>query len=498
MATAVQPARPKPRKKHGLAFWMHQVLEECERAAVDFEADPVHDLRVALRRCRSMADGFRAMDPDPSWKKMKQAGKNVFSRLGELRDVQVMQEWVQKLGEPDDAVTVLLQQFIAVRENEFKREAAKALQEFDRDQWKKWCRELPHRAARVRTGSAIFKHLALERWTNAYALHHRALRSRSQTAWHSLRIGIKRFRYIMENFLPTHHERWIEELKGLQDLLGEVHDLDVLWAAALNIRVFHDPASRAAWHTRIIEERNHRIQSYRNKTIGRDSLWQQWRSELPSGRQIDAAALARLKLWASFLDPDFAHSQHVSRLALQLYDALPSKKLSDEVRREERAILQVAALLHDIGLSKKKKGHHKATLRLIEKIHPPLGWSEEKLRIAGAVARYHRGTLPRAGQRSLTGFAPAQRQSTLKLAGILRLANAFDSDRDGRIQKLEVHEEGRIWVIAAQGYNARSRGAQQIAAARHLLETVSRRPIMVKPLVVGKTNSQPRAHRVAA
>ncbi len=477
---------------------MLQVLEECARAAVDFEPDPVHDLRVALRRCRSMADGFRAMDPDPSWKKMKQAGKDLFSRLGQLRDVQVMQEWIQKLGEPDDAVTILLQQFTAVRENEFKREAAKALQEFDRDQWKKWCRELPHRAARVRTGSAIFKHLALERWTEACALHRHALRSRSQTAWHSLRIGIKRFRYIIENFLPAHHERWIGELKGLQALLGEVHDLDVLWSAALEIHVFHDPDSRAIWHARIIAERDHRIQSYRDKTMGRDSLWQQWRSELPSGKQIDAAALSRLKLWASLLDPDFAHSQHVARLALQLYDALPSKKLPDEAHREERAILQVAALLHDIGLSKKAKGHHKTTLRLVEKIHPPLGWSEEKLRIAGAVARYHRGALPRAGQRSLTGFTPAQRQSTLKLAGILRLANAFDSDRDGRIQQLQVHEEGRIWVIFAQGYNARSRNAQKIASARHLLETVSRRPIMVKPLVVRKTDSKPRAHRVAA
>jgi len=37
---------------------MERVLEECDRAAVDLAGDPVHDLRVALRRCRSLADGL--------------------------------------------------------------------------------------------------------------------------------------------------------------------------------------------------------------------------------------------------------------------------------------------------------------------------------------------------------------------------------------------------------------------------------------------------------
>ena len=58
------------------------------------------------------------------------------------------------------------------------------------------------RGPRIRLGSALFKHLALERWTAARELHSRALHNRSQVAFHSLRIGIKRFRYIVENFLP--------------------------------------------------------------------------------------------------------------------------------------------------------------------------------------------------------------------------------------------------------------------------------------------------------
>src|ERR1700740_1202902 len=96
------PIKSADKKKSGLAFRMQRVLEECNRASVAFEPAPVHDLRVALRRCTSMADGVAAIDPDPSWKEMKKAGKRLFRRLGELRDVHVMQEWGHRLDTPGD------------------------------------------------------------------------------------------------------------------------------------------------------------------------------------------------------------------------------------------------------------------------------------------------------------------------------------------------------------------------------------------------------------
>src|SRR5258708_17381550 len=63
-------ARPKP--KLGLRAWMERVLVECDLAQAGFDADPVHDLRVALRRRRSTAAGLMGLDPESSWKEMKQ------------------------------------------------------------------------------------------------------------------------------------------------------------------------------------------------------------------------------------------------------------------------------------------------------------------------------------------------------------------------------------------------------------------------------------------
>src|SRR5271168_3372994 len=96
---------------------MARVLEECEHVSADFSADPVHDLRVALRRCRSMADGMIAMDPDPDWKAMKKSGKRLFQRLGALRDVQVMMEWIEKLDLDQHAVRNVARTLLSAKSN---------------------------------------------------------------------------------------------------------------------------------------------------------------------------------------------------------------------------------------------------------------------------------------------------------------------------------------------------------------------------------------------
>ena len=481
MPAATIPTK-RVKKEAGLAFWMQRVLEECDRACVAFAPDPVHDLRVALRRCCSMAAGVAAIDPDPEWKEMKKAGRRLFRRLGELRDVHVMQEWVHRLDSPDDPVTGPLLQTFTVREEQLKLQAVQALSGFDRKQWQRWSRSLPRRITRFRQGSLIFRHLALERWTEAYKLHREAMRNRSQVGFHRLRVGLKRFRYIVENFLPAEHTAWSEDLKRVQDVLGEVHDLDVLWSAAARANVFPDPEARSRWQKRIGEEHARRVETYRQKMLGKGSLWQVWRAQLPGDKQIESAAWLRLKLWASLLDPDFKHSMHVTRLALQLYDGLAANGKAPEAIAQDRAILGIAGLLHDVGKSKGEKGHHKTSYRMIRRLAPPLGWSARDLLTAGIVARYHRGALPHFGQKTFRGVSPGQRGDILRLAAILRLANAFDASGDGRIQRLEVQSQNGLLQIAAQGYSARDRSAESIAAARHLLETVYHRPVMVKPL----------------
>ena len=236
----------------GFRHWMERVLEEAKRAEEAFAADPVHDLRVALRRCRSMADGFRPMDPDPAWRAMKKAGGRVFRSLGDLRDVQVMRDWVQQLAPPEDPVAQVLDRSLADREDSLKREAQTTLGRLDHGQWRKWADHLAGRAARVPLGGAVFQYLALQHWYAARELQRLALRNRSQASWHTLRIGIKRLRYTIENFLPEHHVRWGKDLKQLQDLLGEIHDFDVLWGHIRAYQFENNVARDRTWRGQFI------------------------------------------------------------------------------------------------------------------------------------------------------------------------------------------------------------------------------------------------------
>jgi CHAD domain-containing protein len=515
---------------------MLRVLDECNKVSADFRADPVHDLRVALRRCRSMADGMIAMDPDPNWKAMKKAGKALFQRLGALRDVQIMMEWIEKLellggdnlphevvhqaSVPDPVLSSVrpeisrnpgqeLMRILERREADLKREARVALEEFDRKRWRYWSRSLPARASRIRPGSGVFKHLALERWTAARQLHRIVLRNRSQVAFHALRIGIKRFRYIVENFLPAEHALWADDLKHMQDLLGEVHDLDVLWTTAISAHVFPDVGSRKTWHQRITEERSQRIEEYKKRTTAAESLWDVWRSRLPQGKQIQEIATRRMKLWAKALDPDFAHSERVARLSLQLYDGLSALGLLDRSPAngashgsDPRASLYAAALLHDVGKAKDKRGHEKKSQKLIAKHATPLGWKEADMRRAALVSRFHAGPLPSRRHKTLRDLLRDEQRLVVSLSAILRLANAFDCDHDGHIRRVWIENasgserpqkktagflrkvgslrRNDALMIAAVGYGETSSTAQAVAAERFLLESVLRRPILVR------------------
>src|SRR5438309_4194420 len=309
----------------GICHWMERVLEECEKAGRDFEPEAVHDLRVALRRCRSLADGMRLLDPDRTWRKMRHAAKPLFSALGELRDAQVLKESLDALGVKNDLIANALLEHASREEARLKNTASEALQKFDRKQWDVWIDHLSGTTNRQLPGSLVLRHLALERWVEARQLHRAALRNRTRTSYHRLRIGIKRFRYTVENFLPNLHKDWEEDLKKLQDSLGEIHDLDVLWATALRLNVFHNEVARSHWQALIESARNKRIETYRQHMLGRRSVWNIWKAELPARPEEGAAA--RLRAWATALDPYPQHARHVARLALELYDGLCANRL---------------------------------------------------------------------------------------------------------------------------------------------------------------------------
>lgn len=472
---------PAEQKQVGLNHWMDCVMREWVQVSRDFAPGHIHALRVALRRCRSIADGLVVLDPHPAWKQMRMEGIKLFRQLGALRDTQVMMDWVRRLAPKTEESFILMNRHLSERESRSKKNAEKALQNFRIKKWASWNRILSERMELVPPDSSVFGHIALERWSDMRVLHHQALRNRSHASYHRLRIGLKKFRYTIENFLPSLYDLWGADLKRLQDLLGEMHDLQVLWHTAIAIKAISSEENRIEWRQKIVQESQKRLDEYRNKMLGKTSLALVWRSELPDLTEIKTASLERLRIWALFRDPDFDHSKLVARLALQIYDGLDSSSLAPgSALPDARRVLEAAALMHDIGLSKTRKKYNVASYRMIRKLNAPMGLSKDTLRHIGLIARFHRGPLPRLDQKAFSGIPEDQKKAIILLCGILRLANAFDPLRQKRIQDLELKRMNGFLRITAPGYSRSDASAEKLAAARHLLEAASGLPILIE------------------
>ena len=164
------------RRRHPAGRGQGQRAEHLWWAADGFDSEAVHDLRVALRRCRSMADGFRAIDPQKDWKRMRRQATALFDSFGALRDCHVITEWTQKLGQADDPITEQLLDHLRRQEAVLQQQAKSAIDAFDHKQWQSWTRQLGQRARRLPLGSHVFQVLALEKLIAARRLESSALK----------------------------------------------------------------------------------------------------------------------------------------------------------------------------------------------------------------------------------------------------------------------------------------------------------------------------------
>jgi CHAD domain-containing protein len=477
-----------------LTKWMHAVLIELDAVRKNFKPVHVHDLRVALRRCRSIAQGLAELDPDSPWARLRKETKKPLEALGGLRDVEVMRGWIARLHVNDKASTDQLLAKLDELESSAIHRAGRELSKFDRKQWRRWTHHLPGRSARILSDSPAAELLALERWREAWSAHSYAFRTRSKVSLHGLRIALKRFRYSVENFLPTRNAEWGRELKKFQDLLGDIHDLDVLWATIVRLTPATSAPARAKWEAAIQPERARRLAAYRVKMTGPKSRFTVWRAALPEGEALERARLDWLSVWAAYLDPDFSHSAYVAKIASQLFDAILAAAVPVILPVKARSLLEAAAILHDVGRAEGPHNHQKKSYRMIRERKPPPGWTSSEMEIVATVARYHRGALPRAGQKSWAAISAEQKESVLFLAGILRLATALGSDGNSAITQMKVEsveEPATALVIHAAGYTGEEPLASRLAAARHLLESVLHRAIVIEP-------DATRAHRISA
>ncbi|HEY7952849.1 MAG TPA: Ppx/GppA phosphatase family protein [Solirubrobacteraceae bacterium] len=144
---------------------------------------------------------------------------------------------------------------------------------------------------------------------------------------------------------------------------------------------------------------------------------------------------------ASRYHVDVAHTRHVAKLALGMFDQLAELGLhpGDPVERE---LLWAASQLHDIGMSVDYDDHHKHSRYLILNGSLP-GFSPVEVALVAQAARYHRKGMPEPGPLAAL-FAAGDAERLDRLAVLLRLAEDLERSRDQLVRetRLTLSREG--------------------------------------------------------
>ncbi len=482
MATA-SPLPGNPPEHRGLTYWMQRVPKELDALQTAPNKDAVHDLRVAIRRCRSVAAVIREVDPDPAWHEMRRLPKKLFRKLGELRDTQIMDEWVAEHGAQNDKLRVALHNFFQEREPKLLQEALRLAGKFDEKSWQRLERKLRKRVRLVPAGSLAAQCLAIERLNEAKELHAKALRADKPATWHGLRIGLKKFRYTVESLLPQQYAAWSANLKRLQDILGEVHDLDVLRVIIKQKATGETAELQPEWERTIERQRSARLQEYRELAIGEDSVWNEWQQALAHGKRLETAAIARLRTTARAADAHPLRAAHISRLSVALFDALGrahTAPVFDDA--DMRRVLRGAARLCGINLKGTGKPPRKAALRfLLERPAPP-SWTHKEWELLAWTVRYHRGAEPKTTTDSAFARLHEDQQANVRaLAGVVRLARGLRKRKIERDNGFRVEKTAAAVLLHVPGLVDSAENAARLASAKHLLDTYLGKPLIPKP-----------------
>jgi exopolyphosphatase / guanosine-5'-triphosphate,3'-diphosphate pyrophosphatase len=153
---------------------------------------------------------------------------------------------------------------------------------------------------------------------------------------------------------------------------------------------------------------------------------------------------------AELMDEDRPHSNHVARLALDLFDqTVGVHELGDDARE----YLEAAALLCNIGLFLSHAGHHLHSYYMIRNSEHLTGFTDREIELIAQIARYHRRGAPRGKHAEFAALSKDDQRLVRCCAGLLRIAIGLDRNHAANVAavKVEVTREELMIQAAPQG-----------------------------------------------
>jgi len=213
----------------------YTIVLNAEPGVLAGRIEPLHDMRVAIRRLRNLLKAFRKALPRPEADALEARFRRLSKKLGPARDMDVWMRALKSVRAPD---SVKWREFVEHQRKiqNRKRESLRRiladpsihLLKADFDQFLiRPLEDVPDTALKQIAEKAIRRSL------NRVTERSRLGPSFPARKAHLLRIACRRARYMAEFFtatLGTPTARLARQLKAVQDVLGDVHDCDICLA----------------------------------------------------------------------------------------------------------------------------------------------------------------------------------------------------------------------------------------------------------------------------
>jgi len=149
-------------------------------------------------------------------------------------------------------------------------------------------------------------------------------------------------------------------------------------------------------------------------------------------------------------DADKIHSEHVTELALQLFDQLsPIYQFASQ----DRELLRAAALLHDIGYATGQVTEHPWKSRQLVLEKGLAGYEQWQVKLIGLLCLYHSFVEPGLAQLEFRQLSSIDRNRIRRSAALLKLADGLDRRHQGQVTGIscKIDERAVLCILSCNG-----------------------------------------------
>lgn len=234
----LDPTQPVSRAVRDLlSAYLDSAADACRRLKDPADGEAVHDFRVALRRLRSLARAYKPYLQDYLPGKLRRRARALASSTGLARDTEVQLAWLEgqheQVGSPERPGILWMTHRLESRLDQEYRGIRKRLP----GRFKRLEKQIaPHLAAEPDDDAPALGEVAANLMLSIgeeFGAHLEQAHDRSdEDEIHRARITAKRLRYLLEPLAGNleNGKALVQELKALQQIMGEIHDTQVLAA----------------------------------------------------------------------------------------------------------------------------------------------------------------------------------------------------------------------------------------------------------------------------